>query len=414
MGITNATYTSPDWAYYKYPLSIAPIPDPMQPGIIALCTFALASCMATISLLGFLTYRFIVSRNESRAPLYKNQYMLLIYSLVLADFQCDLGFFLDVMWMYRGEIAAPSAGCYIQAWLINFGDLSSALFVLAIACHTFSNVVFGHKIMLRNLCIAIAFLWIFAAIITVSPIAMHPKDIFVASGNWCSIGTKYDSLRLYFHYLWIFIVQGMVLIIYMTTFIVLRKRIGTIMPQLAQRSTTTSGNETMAGQQNTKKSSKISRATMYMVFYPLIYIIATLPLAAGRISAMVGNTPSKAYLVAGGIIMSCGGLLNVLLYSFTRRIFISEKQTSAQDRRRSRYGGGRGSVLRSTDPGGFELKEPVSPYREIPSPVESTDHIVSSEFEGNSDITIAKDVVTIRTTWDVKIEQVKDAEKVLY
>jgi hypothetical protein len=187
MATTNATYTSPDWRHYKYPLSISPIPDSMRRGMIVLCTITLVSCLTTLSLITYLSYRFFTGRKNHGNPLHKNQYMLLIYSLVLADFQLDLGFLLDVMWLNRGEIVAPSAGCVAQGWLLNFGDLASGLFVLAIACHTFLTVVYGRKILLRAVCWSIVSLWALAAVLTVIPIGLHPRDIFVAQGSWVRI-----------------------------------------------------------------------------------------------------------------------------------------------------------------------------------------------------------------------------------
>jgi hypothetical protein len=190
-GITNATFTSQDWAYFKYPMSLSPLPQFMKPGIIALCAFSLLSCIATLGLLGFLAYRFIAGRNDRQAPLYKNQYMLLIFSLVLADFQCDLGFFLDVIWLHRKQIVAPSVSCFIQGWLVNIGDLGSGFFVFAIACHTFYNVVCGRKLQLATLRLCIIGLWILAIVLTIVPIALHPKDIFVTQGNWVRSRTAF-------------------------------------------------------------------------------------------------------------------------------------------------------------------------------------------------------------------------------
>lgn len=184
-GTTNATFTSPDWAYYNFPSSLSPLSESMKPGMIALCTFSALSCIATLGLLGFLAYRFIAGRNQPN-PLYNNQYMLLIFQLVLADFQCDFGFFLDVMWLHKNQILAPSAGCFLQAWLINIGDLGSGFFVFAIACHTFCNVVLGKRIGLTALLSSIIALWALTLLLTVMPIALHHKDIFVVQGNWVS------------------------------------------------------------------------------------------------------------------------------------------------------------------------------------------------------------------------------------
>jgi hypothetical protein len=82
---------------------------------------------------------------------------------------------------------APSASCIAQGWLLNFGDLASGFFVLAIACHTFLTVVYGRKIVLWGVCWSIVSLWVLAAVLTVIPIGLHPGDIFVAQGSWVRV-----------------------------------------------------------------------------------------------------------------------------------------------------------------------------------------------------------------------------------
>lgn len=64
--------------------------------------------------------------------------------------------------------------------------------------------------------------------------------------------------------------------------------------------------------------SHIHGATPLMILYPLIYTICTAPLAAGRISALAGNSPSLAYFCAAGTMIACNGWLDVLLYASTR------------------------------------------------------------------------------------------------
>ena len=65
-----------------------------------------------------------------------------------------------------------------------------------------------------------------------------------------------------------------------------------------------------------------NRASRYMIIYPIIYVVCTLPLAAGRMAAMTGHTTPYWYLcLAGSAITSCGWL-DVVLYAFTRRVLI--------------------------------------------------------------------------------------------
>lgn len=66
----------------------------------------------------------------------------------------------------------------------------------------------------------------------------------------------------------------------------------------------------------------INRAARYMIIYPTIYVLCTLPLAAGRMASMTGrDIPYWYYCLAGAAITSCGWL-DVLLYAFTRRALV--------------------------------------------------------------------------------------------
>jgi hypothetical protein len=66
----------------------------------------------------------------------------------------------------------------------------------------------------------------------------------------------------------------------------------------------------------------INRAARYMVIYPTIYVLCTLPLAAGRMVAMTGHViPYWYYCIAGAAITSCGWL-DVVLYALTRRVLV--------------------------------------------------------------------------------------------
>jgi hypothetical protein len=66
----------------------------------------------------------------------------------------------------------------------------------------------------------------------------------------------------------------------------------------------------------------ILRTARYMIIYPTIYVLCTLPLAGGRMAAMNGHMiPYWYYCFAGAAITSCGWL-DVLLYACTRRVLV--------------------------------------------------------------------------------------------
>jgi hypothetical protein len=65
-------------------------------------------------------------------------------------------------------------------------------------------------------------------------------------------------------------------------------------------------------------SPTVHGATPLMILYPLIYVICTAPLAAGRIAALAGNNIGLSYFCAAGTMIACNGWLDVLLYASTR------------------------------------------------------------------------------------------------
>jgi len=61
-----------------------------------------------------------------------------------------------------------------------------------------------------------------------------------------------------------------------------------------------------------------NRATRYLILYPCIYVVCTLPLAAGRMAAMTGVNIGNTYFCIAGAMIASNGWLDVLLYGFTR------------------------------------------------------------------------------------------------
>jgi hypothetical protein len=75
-----------------------------------------------------------------------------------------------------------------------------------------------------------------------------------------------------------------------------------------------------------RNTARLSQAARYMVLYPIIYVMLTLPLAGGRMAAMAGhNPPTWYYCFAGSLMTSCGWL-DTLLYTLTRRVFVKQDQ----------------------------------------------------------------------------------------
>lgn len=61
------------------------------------------------------------------------------------------------------------------------------------------------------------------------------------------------------------------------------------------------------------------RVASYMVIYPIIYTILTVPLAAGRMASLAGHTPSITYFCVSGAMMTLSGLFDTVLYTLARK-----------------------------------------------------------------------------------------------
>ncbi|KAL9114909.1 MAG: hypothetical protein Q9227_001152 [Pyrenula ochraceoflavens] len=296
--------------------TLSPLPKTLHQGLLAVAVFGHLSFFTTLALFCYLTYKLVKWRIRGQANRGYNQFVLLIYNLVLADIQQSIAFMLTSRWLVEDKIEVGSQTCWAEGWFVSTGDLASGTWIFAIAVHTFFALVKGYKLPYRLFVATIFALWVFIFGMAIIGVVLHPGDFYVRAGAWCWINEKYERERLWLHYFWIFIDMFGTIIIYSIIFIVLRRRIRNAnQPQLSDC-------ELRRVQSGTTDSATTARAAKYMIIYPLIYVTCTLPLAAGRMAAMTDRKiPFAYYCLAGAFITSCGWL-DVLLYACTRRILI--------------------------------------------------------------------------------------------
>jgi hypothetical protein len=175
--------------------SFDPLPDDLRRGMISLGFFGLISSISTLSLLVFITYRMIYWRKYYDESIASNQIFVLIYNLLLADLQQALSFLISFYWITQNKIVGPSPACFAQGWLIQIGDMSSGLWVLAIAVHTFIGLVGQKVVPMRTFIIAVISLWMFCLILTAIGPIMIRKDFFVPAGAWvCLTQFPFETL----------------------------------------------------------------------------------------------------------------------------------------------------------------------------------------------------------------------------
>lgn len=86
-----------------------------------------------------------------------------------------------------------------------------------------------------------------------------------------------------------------------------------------------------------------------MVMYLILYIVLTLPLAAGRIASVNGHAPSVTYFCVAGALMTLSGLCDTLQYSLTRKNVVLESK--ARSKREEGYYDLSASGLKGSDHG---------------------------------------------------------------
>ncbi|KAL5336048.1 G protein-coupled glucose receptor regulating Gpa2-domain-containing protein [Aspergillus crustosus] len=317
--------------------SIDPLPEDHRRGLIAVFVMAILSTVATLLLIGFITYRLVFWRSNYSRYIGYNQYIILIYNLVIADIQQSLAFLICAKWYAENKVQASTAACFLQGFWLQVGDPASGIFVLAIAFHTFYLVALGRKLSYKAFVLIVVGLWAFVAILVIIPLASHGADVFVPAGAWCWISEEYEPVRLWTHYFWIFLAEFGTVCLYAVLWFQLRRRIK---------------QSAILGSSHIESLQRLRRVVGYMIIYPIAYIVLSLPLAAGRMATARGNTPGIVYFCVSGALITSSGLVDVLLYTLTRKNLILESEPSA-DRSYNKFPSGknRGHQLTTmTDP----------------------------------------------------------------
>lgn len=283
------------------------LPDVLTQGLAAVSTLGFLSFSLSAMLLFRLAYKFARGTDKTR----RNQFLILIFNLILADFQQSIAFMLNVEWLYRDAIAVGTTTCWAQGWFVSTGDLSSGLFTLAIALHSYADIVHDFRLAHRVFMAVIASLWVFNYLLAIASVAIHPGDVFVRAGAWCWINNKYPAERLWLHYAWILAAEFGTVVIYAATFVIIRKRVASSF-------------------YDSETKRRAESAAKLVVAYPIIYVICTLPLVIARLMSMADKKGTYAQLCIAGAMITSNGWLDVLLYSITRSSLLFGSDTGGE------------------------------------------------------------------------------------
>ncbi|KAJ2894167.1 hypothetical protein MKZ38_007894 [Zalerion maritima] len=360
-----------------------------------------------------------------------NQFLILIYNLLLSDIQQAAAFSLNVAWLVRNEIDVESPMCWVQGFTLSTGDLGNSVFLTAIAVHTYLGVVKGYRLPTSAFYAGIVACWVFTYGVSLLPVVVtrNGRDVggsvYVRAGAWCWIHNEYQDMRLYSHYLWIFISLASTIVIYVIICKRVQKQQQSTKDTPSQQCTNSGGNDKsrtsspngnahypnpipktrgppegteplpasiVMGTANSSSTtltpggggrgpltfppsnrissrvdqrlpsspfppsspppltpispstasktpeqealpppSSLPTITSFLL-YPIIYLTCTIPLAAGRIASMAGNSVPLSYFCFAGALIACNGWMDCILYASTRRhILFSGKSPPSQE-----------------------------------------------------------------------------------
>ncbi|KAJ4374128.1 hypothetical protein N0V83_002869 [Neocucurbitaria cava] len=276
------------------------LPDHIVPWLRAVVSLGFISFFASVSLLFILTYKIVSWQIKSKRS---NQFVILIFNLLWADIQQALAFLLNVEWLRLGSLEVQNPVCFAQGWLVSTGDLGSGVWCFVIGLHTFASVILNFRLRPRYFYLTIFLLWAFILGVSSIGLGLHHENFYVRSGVWCWIHRDLKDLRLWTHYVWIFIFEFGNVLTYALIYTILIHRI-------------------RHGYYNIEQAKRVKSISNLMVAYPLVYVVCTIPLASARMASMSGHPPSLARLCLCGAMITSNGWLDVLLYTCTRRIMI--------------------------------------------------------------------------------------------
>lgn len=172
--------------------TLDPLPRVLKRGLIAVSFLGFLSFVSSSALLFYLTYKLIKWRWCGQASHGYNQFLLLIYNLLMADVQQSLAFLLTARWLAEGKIDVQTPTCFAEGWFVSTGDLASGMWIFAIALHTFFAIVKGKKLPYLIFLAAIAGLWIFIYAMAVTGVVSHKGNFYVRAGAWVSLNMPQD------------------------------------------------------------------------------------------------------------------------------------------------------------------------------------------------------------------------------
>jgi len=108
----GVSFQDPTQAEASMSATLDPLPAVLRHGLVAVAFFAFLSLLSSCGLFLFLSYRLCRWYYKGHLANGANQFLLLIYNLLLADIQQSVAFCLTASWLIRGKIEVGTTTCW--------------------------------------------------------------------------------------------------------------------------------------------------------------------------------------------------------------------------------------------------------------------------------------------------------------
>lgn len=287
-------------------------------GVIVLVVISCISLIAVVGLLTAIAISAFNTRKSTEKNLFVRTHVAYYFiSLLIADILQAIGSILNAPWV-RNKMVEIGPICTAQAVIKQTSDVGAALWVLVIAIHTFCLLFLQIKIRPYALWATLVFGWstIFT-IVLIGPAGLNTQKrgpFFGISGYWCWISPEYQTERVTLDYFMMFFSAFTSFILYTLVFLRLRGNIVVTGWRVTFKRSRSNGSWPASS-----KSKKLLIARQ-MLLYPVAYTILILPIAAVRFSTWAGKDVPFEGTIFGGAVFLLSGIVNVTLFSTTRRV----------------------------------------------------------------------------------------------
>jgi len=287
-------------------------------GVLVLTVISTISAIAVVGLLVSIS----ISAWNTRKSINPNMFVrshacAYLVSMLLCDLCQAIGSIMSIQWYIKNEVEFGSF-CVAQGVIKHIADVGTAVWSLVIAGQAFWILFLRLPTRKYLLYATLISGWsIVGTMVIAGPAALDVAlngPFFGISGHWCWISDHYTVARITLDYMILFLSALFSFILYSMIFLSIRGNL--IRNGWRVRFNFKGGKDSNGG----GADDAILGIAKQMLWYPVTYTIIILPIAACRFAEWTGHEVSWDVTVFADSIFLLSGLINVVLFSTTRRV----------------------------------------------------------------------------------------------